>query len=186
MNIHKNARLTPVRREEMACSVLTDALTQTGLGQHAALLAHAKATWGLGHGAANALVLLARRGTDADPAAAEAAAQDPLGQLYSGKTAALRAVHDAVMAVITPLGPFEVAAKKGYVALRRRKQFAMLGPKGTARIELGINLKDPLDDPRAKAQPPGGMCQYTISLSDPAEVDAALAAILASAFAAAG
>lgn len=115
-----------------------------------------------------------------------AAPLDPVDLIYSGKTAGLRAVHEAVMAVIIPLGPFDVAPKKGYVALRRKKQFAMLGPKVAAKVELGINLKDLLDDPRAKPQPPGGMCQYAVSLSDPADVDASLADILARAFAAAG
>lgn len=169
----------------MSRAALADALARTGLEKHTALLAHAKAAWGLGHGDANALVLMARRAAAA-PGNGLAGTEDPLDLIYSGKAAGLRSIHDAVMAVIAGFGDFEVAPKKGYVALRRKKQFAMLGPKGAARVELGINLKDLLDDARFKAQPPGGMCQYTVNLSAPADVDAALSSVLSRAFAAAG
>ena len=174
-------------RTGLSREALAQILRDSGLDKHAALLAHAKATWGLGHGDANALALMARRADAAQAAGPSGAgSDDPVAALYDGKTAGLRAVHDAVMAVVAPLGPHEVAAKKGYVALRRKKQFAMLGPKGATRVELGINLKEPVADPRLKAQPPGGMCQYTVGLRDPADVDPPLAAILRRAYDAAG
>lgn len=53
-----------------------------------------------------------------------------------------RAIHDTVVAAIRPWGDFEILPKKGYVALRRKKQFAMIGPKNAAQAELGLNLKD--------------------------------------------
>jgi len=33
-------------------------------------------------------------------------------------------------------------AKKGYLSLRRRKQFAMIQPSGAGRIDVGLILKD--------------------------------------------
>jgi Domain of unknown function (DUF5655)/Domain of unknown function (DUF4287) len=158
------------------------ALAATGLDKHAALLAHGKSAWGLGHGDANALALQFRQAT----VATDAGHADPLDALYSGKTAGLRPLHDAVMTAIATFGPADVAPKKGYVALRRKKQFAMLGPKGAARLELGINLKDPLPDPPFKTLPPGGMCQYTVPISAAGDIDADLIAVLRRAYDAAG
>ena len=114
------------------------------------------------------------------------AAADPLADIYTGKKAHLRSIHDAVMAAIQPWGDFEVAPKKGYVALRRKKQFAMLGPKTIDRAELGINLKDDVASERVVAQKPGGMCQYAVALSAPADVDAEVLAVLRRAYDAAG
>ena len=73
---------------------------------------------------------------------------------------------------MTSFGPFEVAPKKGYVSLRRKKQFAMIGPATQKRVDVGLNVRDLPASARLKAMPPGGMCQYTVSLTDPGEVDA--------------
>ncbi|MBY0563890.1 MAG: hypothetical protein K2P58_06860 [Hyphomonadaceae bacterium] len=90
------------------------------------------------------------------------------------------------MRAVEGFGEFEIAPKKGYVSLRRKKQFAMLGPKTNDRFELGLNLKEQVAHPRIKAQPPGGMCQYIAALADAGEVDAALIAILRRAYDGAG
>jgi hypothetical protein len=41
---------------------------------------------------------------------------------------------------IRTLGAFDIAPKKGYLSLRRRKQFAMLQPSTSSRIDLGLIL----------------------------------------------
>ena len=86
------------------------------------------------------------------------------------------------MEAIAGFGEFEIAPKKGYVSLRRKKQFAMLGPKTNDRFELGLNIKGEVKDPRAKALPPGGMCQYVVPLASADEVDAKLIALVRMAF----
>jgi len=136
---------------------------------------------GLGYGDANALAHAAKA---AAPAAA--AADDPLDAIYAGNKAALRPLHDHLMARILPFGAFEVTPKKAYVSLRRKKQFAMLGPATQTRLELGLNAKGLPADARLKVMPPGGMCQYTVRLSATAEVDAQLLVWLRAAFDAAG
>jgi len=73
-------------------------------------------------------------------------------------------------------------ASDGYVSLRRKTQFAMLGPKTNDRFELGLNIKGEVKDPRAKALPPGGMCQYVVPLTSADEVDTKLIAIVRKAF----
>jgi hypothetical protein len=142
-------------------------------------------TYQFGYGDANTLAHFAAGGKGATPASGDAAA-DPLADIYTGKKAHLRSIHDAVMAAIQPWGDFEVAPKKGYVALRRKKQFAMLGPKTNDRAELGINLKDDVGSERIVAQKPGGMCQYAVALSAPNEVDAEVLSVLRRAYDAAG
>ena len=140
--------------------------------------------YGLGYGDANSLAHFAR-GTKG--ATAEAiSGSDPLAEIYPEKRKHLRFVHDAVVAAIRQWGDFEIAPKKGYVSLRRKKQFAMLGPKNAERAELGLNLKEDVASDRVVPQKPGGMCQYAIALHGADEVDEELLRVLRRAFNAAG
>ena len=79
-----------------------------------------------------------------------------------------------------------MAPKKGYVSLRRKKQFAMIGPKTNTRFEVGINAKDLKKNSRLLEQPKGSMCNYIVSLADEKEVDSELIAWLKSAYEGAG
>ncbi|HEV3050655.1 MAG TPA: DUF5655 domain-containing protein, partial [Longimicrobium sp.] len=166
-------------------AALRGAVAASGKSKHGEVRAWLMETYGLGYGDANTLAHFSAGSMDAAPAAGDAGA-DPLADIYTGKKAHLRSIHDAVMAAIQPWGDFEVAPKKGYVALRRKKQFAMLGPKTVDRAELGINLKDDVASDRIVAQKPGGMCQYAVALTSPADVDAEVLAVLRRAFDAAG
>jgi hypothetical protein len=123
----------------------------------------------LGYGDANMLALRAKEA--AMPAAASA---DPLDAIYAGAKAPLRVLHDRLHAEIRKLGEFETSPKKAYVSLRRKKQFAMLGPATKDQVELGLNAKGLPASPRLKALPPGGMCQYSVRLSATGEIDAEL------------
>lgn len=163
-------------------AALRAAIAGSGKVKHGEVRSWLMDTYGLGHGDANTLAHAAAGMMDGPPPTAD----DALADIYTGKKAHLRAVHDAVMATITPFGEFEVAPKKGYVALRRKKQFAMLGPKTAERSELGINLKTDISSARIVAQKPGGMCQFAVALTGPADVDAEVVAALKQAFDAAG
>lgn len=162
---------------------LRAAIAKCGKSKHGEIRGWLMETYGLGHGDANTLTHVALKSDGASAAkAAGASTADVLDEIYAGKKAHLRPVHDALMAAIEAFGEFEIAPKKGYVSLRRKKQFAMLGPKTNERFELGLNLKDEVKDPRVKALPPGGMCQYVVPLTAAAEVDAKLIAIVRRAF----
>ena len=60
--------------------------------------------------------------------ASGATIEDVLDGIYTGAKAALRPIDDRLMAEIDTFGEFETLPKKGYVSLRRKKQFAMIGP----------------------------------------------------------
>ncbi len=166
---------------------LKTAIGKSGKTRHGEIRTWLKEVHGLGHGDANLVTHLALQSDGASAAsAAGASVDDVLDGIYTGKKAHLRPIHEQLMAAIGRFGGFEIAPKKGYVSLRRKKQFAMLGPKTNERFELGLNLKETIDDPRVKAQPPGGMCHYLVALTTPAEIDAELIAIVRRAYDAAG
>lgn len=75
------------------------------------------------------------------------------------------------MSEISLIGEFEVAPKKGYVSLRRKRQFAMIGPATNTRVEVGLNVKGLETNPRLIEVPPGGMCNYKVRLAGSDEVD---------------
>lgn len=158
---------------------LRQMIAASGLARHAEQRSWLMAELGLGYGDANTVVTLAKQ-----PEAP--AAGDPLDTIYTGAKAGLRPLHEAVMAQIQALGPFEIAPKKTYLSLRRKKQFAMLGPATKDQVELGLNAKALPPHARLKALPPGGMCQYSVRLASPAEIDATLDGWLRAAYDAAG
>ena len=166
---------------------LKAAIARSGKSKHGEIRTWLKENLGLGHGDANLVTHLALQSDGASAARASGASVDDLlDGIYTGKKEHLRPIHDRLMSAIRRFGDFEIAPKKGYVSLRRKKQFAMLGPKTNDRFELGLNLKEKVDDPRVKALPPGGMCQYVVPLASAAEIDAQLIAIVKRAYDAAG
>jgi hypothetical protein len=158
---------------------------KSGLTKHAELRDMFKEKLGLGHGDANALVhaIFVSDGTRSSQGKS---ADSVLDEIYSGAKSTQRPIHDALMKKINTFGEFETLPKKGYVSLRRKKQFAMIGPKTNTRFEVGINIKDLKKNTRLLAQPAGSMCNYVVSLTDPKEVDAELIAWIKSAYESAG
>jgi hypothetical protein len=144
-----------------------------------------KSDLGMGHGDANVLVHFALQ-SDGGSQAAGKPEQAVLDEIYAGPKASLRPIHEAFMQAIEGFGAFEVAPKKAYVSLRRKKQFAMIGPATNSRVEVGLNMKGVEGGDRLLAQPPGGMCQYKVKLTRADEVDAELLAWVREAFDSAG
>ncbi|MEQ1616782.1 MAG: DUF5655 domain-containing protein [Terricaulis sp.] len=163
------------------------AIVKSGKIKHGEIRTWLMEQYGLGHGDANTLTHVALHSDGASAAsAAGASTEDVLNEIYADKKAHLRPIHEKLIGAIAKFGEFEIAPKKGYVSLRRKKQFAMLGPKTNERFELGLNLKEAAGDPRAKAVAPGGMCQYLVALTDAASVDAKLIALIKRAYDSAG
>lgn len=153
----------------------------SGLTRHGEIRDMLKRELGMGHGDANTLThhVLGAAG-------APAQGDEVLDAIYTGPKAALRPIHDALMAHVNGFGDFEVAPKKGYLSLRRKKQFAMLGPGTNTRFDLGLNMKGTPGTERLREQPAGGMCSHKVALTRADEVDSALIGWLRSAYDGAG
>lgn len=161
----------------------------SGLTRHSEVRDHLKTILDLGYGDANTLTHHALKSGDATAVAAPSAGantDEVVAALYAGPKAALRPIHDALMAKINTFGEFETSPKKTYLSLRRKKQFAMLGPATSTRVELGLNIKSLPANDRLIEQAAGGMCNYKVKLTDINEVNAELVKWVRAAFDAAG
>lgn len=156
-------------------------LAATGLEKHGQLRDHLKKDLGMGHGDANTVVTLFRkRGEDGG------AADDPLDAIYTGGKAHLRPLHEEIMKRVRAFGDFEEAPKKANVSLRRKKQFALIGPATKTQVEVGLNAKELSGPDRLVELKPGGMCQYKVRLSEASEIDDELIGWIRAAYDAAG
>jgi hypothetical protein len=154
---------------------LSHLVQKSGLTRHGELRTMVMRELGLGYGDANALVHAVQR-SDVERQAEGKPSTEVLDEIYKGTKAPLRPIHEAVMREVSRYSEYEVVPKKGYVSLRRKRQFAMLGPVTTKRVELGLNVKDLPPSARLVEQPRGSMCNYVVQLTDPAEVNAEVAA----------
>jgi hypothetical protein len=176
MSTLDRARATQIKNIEAktgkSLSELRKLIEMSGLSKHSEIRDMLRKELDLGYGDANSLVHYAK---ESDGHSAAEASGATLGQveseIYSGKKEELRPVHDKVMQRIQALGEFEIVPKKKYLSLRRKKQFAMVGPASKGRVEVGLNMKDVKGTARLEVLPPGGMCQYKVYLTHLSEVD---------------
>ncbi|MBA4177848.1 MAG: DUF4287 domain-containing protein [Leptothrix sp. (in: Bacteria)] len=191
------AALTQLRniqtRTGSSLADLHAAIVASGLAKVGERRSWAMAHFGLGYGDANTLALTIGKplpDLGAAPGSAAAAMPvpegDPLDTLYAGPKEPLRALHEHIIAQVDKFGPYEQAPKKATVSLRRKKQFALLGPSTRTQIEIGINHKGLPSHPRLRPMAPGGMCQYAVRVAKVEEVDADVLGWLRAAYDAAG
>ncbi len=178
-NIQKRTGKTLAQLEKL--------IRSSGLEKHGEIRDMLKKELGLGHGDANTLVhhVLKSDGSSA-AAAANLSTGDVVAALYEGPKSALRPIHDRLMAEIAKFGAFEIAPKKAYVSLRRKKQFAMIGPATKTQVEVGINSKELKPNARLIENPPNSMSPYKVRIADPGEVDKTLIGWIRKAYDAAG
>jgi hypothetical protein len=113
-----------------------DVIRTAGLQKHREIRIFLQESHSVGYGYANQIALRAVHG---DPTQSDT---DPADEIYVGPKEALRPIHDALMEAILNFGSdVDVAPKKGYVSLRRNKQFAMIQLSTATRVDLGINLR---------------------------------------------
>jgi hypothetical protein len=190
MSSPEQARATQIRNIEAktgrSLAELKSLLRASGLSKHGELRSHAMQALALGYGDANMLAHLTLAPDGQQRAAGSLSPDEVIGAIYADKKAPLRPIHDALMAAIHGFGEFEVAPKKSYVSLRRKKQFATVGPGSATRVDVGLNMKGVEPTDRLLAEKPGGMCQYKVRLSDVSEVDPELIGWIRQAYDAAG
>ena len=112
----------------------------SGVTTHKALTEWLKATHGLNHNEAQWIaweVLDPGRMEQYDRPA------DLVSELYSGKKAGLRPIHDALMAAGMALGPDVTSFTcKGYTSLSTGTQFAIVGARTNGAVDLELVLPD--------------------------------------------
>ena len=134
--------------EEMAATMLANLPEKTGkaladwheilkktkLEKHGQLVSYLKKEHGVTHGFANLIVSkFLAAGSDGNT--------DLVAQQYAGGKSALRPIYDALATKIMKFGKdVEIAPKKSYVSLRRRKQFGLIQPSTKTRLDIGLNL----------------------------------------------
>src|SRR6516164_6675038 len=146
-------------------------IAASGLTKHTEIIAMLKRGYGMTHGAAHRVALVARQAM-AGPAV-PGQDGDPAGVLYAGRKAGLRPLHDALMTAIAAFGDdIEQVPKKGYLSLRRRKQFAMIQPSGAGRIDLGLILRDVPPEARLEsAKGFNALFTHRVRLTSTADID---------------
>ncbi len=151
---------------------LTKIVQDSGLSKHGEIRQMLMNDFGLGYGDANTLAHYARQ-SDGERAARARGLEgsDVLDEIYTGSKAGLRPVHERLVEGIQSFGEYETVPKKGYVSLRRKKQFAMIGPGTKGRLEVGLNVKGLPESERLAEQAPGGMCSYKVFLTEPEQAD---------------
>ncbi len=131
------------------------------------MLKFLKGEHGLTHGFAN---LVAHKAKASDAGSVENK-DDLIVSQYKGKEQ-FTPIYEHLMAEIKALGDdVEVAPKKAYVSLRRKKQFATLKPATKTRFEVGINLKGQEPEGKLIAEKPNSMCSHRINLTSLDDVD---------------
>jgi hypothetical protein len=166
---------------------LTALIQSSGLTKHGEVRSMLMDKLGLTYGDAHSLALYVLK-SDAQLVAKEKGltTSQVLNEIYNGPKAGLRPIHDKLMSALQQFGLFEIVPKKGYVSLRRKRQFAMLGPGSNSRVDLGINIKSLEDDDRLISQPAGSICNYKVKLTDVNQVDNTVVGWVRKAYEAAG
>src|SRR4030065_548820 len=151
---------------------LTTLIQASGLTKHGEIRSMLIEKLGLTYGDAHNLALYALK-ADVQLAAKEKglSTSQVLDEIYSGPKASLRPIHEKLMNTIQQFGEFEIIPKKGTDSLRRKRQFAMLGPATNTRFELGINITSLEPDERLIEQPAGSMCNFKVKIVDIRQVD---------------
>lgn len=108
-------------------------VAEAGWQTHGQIVGGIKTEYGVSHGYANQIALNVR-------AADQPASEDPISGMFAKRPEA-KAVYDVLLPQIQGFGAdVDVAPKKGYVSVRRKKQFAVLQP-AAGRLDVGIQLK---------------------------------------------
>lgn len=161
----------------MSIDELVAEVAGSGLTKHPEIVAMLKLRHGLKHGAAHRISLVAR----------DRLAQAPAVNPAPVPSASVRSVYETLLRAIAALGEdIEHAPKKGYVSLRRRKQFAVLQP-GARWVNLGLVLPGVEAAGRLESAVKwNALLTHRIRLASTAEVDDEVWAWLHEAYLAAG
>ena len=142
-------------------------ISKESLSKHGEIVKFLKEKHNVTHGYASEIVLKIL-GSDAD---STTDLDELIVNQYKGKEN-LKSYYDKLIAEIQKFdGDFEIAPKKTYVSLKRKKQFVILNPASKTRFEIGFNLKGVEPKGKLEAEKPNGICSHKINLADISEID---------------
>jgi len=148
--------------------------------KHGELVKHLKTVHGMTHGFANLVAHYHFQNVGAG-----APAEDELvAAQYAGAKTALKPIYEALVKGVRAFGDdVEIAPKKTYVSLRRKKQFGLIQPSTASRIDVGINLKGVRPQDRLEASGSfNAMVSHRVRLERIDQVDEQLRAWLRQAY----
>ncbi len=152
-----------------------------GTMKHGEIVKHLKAEYGVGHGYAN-LIAHSAKGNLTEAATD---GMDLVAAQYTNGKADLRPIYETIVARVGKFGKdVEISPKKGYVSLRRNKQFGLIQASTKTRVDVGINLKGRKATDRLEASGSfNAMVSHRVRTSQKSDVDAELIGWLKEAYA---
>ncbi|MEY2757354.1 MAG: hypothetical protein RIR33_1132 [Pseudomonadota bacterium] len=152
------------------------------LEKHGEIVAMLKAKHGMTHGFANLVAHTLLGSLEQAPGSAE----DPAAGQYEGAKAKMRPVYDRLAEAARALGDdVQFAPKKGYVSLRRNKQFCTIHASTADRVDVGLQLKGVAPAGRLEAAGSwNAMVSHRVRVGAVGEVDRQLLGWLKQAYAA--
>ena len=142
-------------------------IAKENLVKHGEIVKFLKESHNITHGYASEIALKVL-GSDAD---SSSDADAFIESQYKGKEH-LKEFYDKLIAEIQKFdGDFEIAPKKTYISLKRKKQFVILNPASKTRFEIGFNLKGVEAKGKLENEKPNGICSHKINFSDLSEID---------------
>lgn len=154
-------------------------LTTSGLEKHGQMVKWLKSEHGVTHGFANLISHKAR-----EVGQSEAPSEDLVAIQYAGAKAGLKPIYDHLVELCCSFGDdLELSPKKGYVSLRRNKQFALIKPSTKTRVDLGLQLKG--KEPEGKLEASGSfnaMVSHRVRLTSLDDIDEAVVGWLRAAY----
>jgi predicted transport protein len=153
------------------------------LDKHKQILNFFKDEHGLSYGYANTMAHAVRdviEGVKSEDTLVE--------EQYAGDKADLKPIYDAVMKAVGKFGKdVEIAPKKAYVSLRRKKQFAIIQPSTKTRMDIGLIIKGKDTTERLEEGSKwNGMCTHRVRVAEKAEINHELVEWLKEAYEKAG
>jgi len=152
----------------------------SGIEKHMAKVKFLKTEHGLTHGYANLIVHAAKGGLE-DKSTAES---DDLVVLQYAKKKDLEPIYDLLIKKVKAFGKdVEIAPKKAYVSLRRKKQFGLIQPSTKTRVDVGFC--DKTLEPTDRLEVSGSfnsMASHRVRVTDIKQVDKELIAWLKEAY----
>ena len=172
---------TGVRLEEWIKRVKS-----SGLEKHMEKVKHLKTEYGLTHGYANLIVHAAKNGLPSKETSPDTGAE-LIAKQYEKKVD-LKPIYDKLIEAVKKFGSdVDIAPKKAYVSLRRKKQFGLIQPSTKTRMDVGLCHKQATTTDRLElAGSFNSMASHRIRVTSVDQVDEELIAWLKASYEAAG